>query len=68
MGESADVEEIEFFSDSGARKAKLSALIVHDKKMREPSGRWAPVIVQYTEVSVLTWRNVPVVDMNFISV
>ena len=34
MGESADVEEIEFFSDSGARKAKLSALTVHDKKMR----------------------------------
>ena len=25
MGESADVEEIEFFSDSGVRKAKLSA-------------------------------------------
>ena len=34
MGESADVEEIEFFSDSGARKAKLSALTAQDKKMR----------------------------------
>ena len=33
---------------------------------QEPSGWWAPVNVQYTKVSVLTWRNVPVLDMNFI--
>ena len=42
MGESADVEKIEFFSDSGARKAKLSALTVLDRKMgfivRSPQG------------------------------
>ena len=41
MDESADVEKIEFFSDSGARKAKLSGLIVHEKNAfysQEPSG------------------------------
>ena len=41
MGESADVEKIEFFSDSGARKAKLSALTVNEKNAfysQEPSG------------------------------
>ena len=73
MGESADVEEIEFFPDSMARKAKIRALIVHDKKMRfivrSPQGDGlTPVIVQYTEVSVLTLRNVAVLGMNFISV
>ena len=31
-GESADVEEIEFFSDSGARKAKVSAFSPRQKK------------------------------------
>ena len=32
-------------------------LLVHDKQMY--------FMVQYTEVSVLTWTNVPFVDMNF---
>ena len=41
-----DVEEIEFFSDSGGKLNSL--LLVHDKQMR--------FIVQYTEVSVLTFK------------
>ena len=54
-------------------EAKIRALIVHDKKMRfivrSPQGDGlTPVIVQYTEVSVLTLRNVAVLGMNFISV
>ena len=56
MGELAEVEEIEFFSDS-IRGKPNSVLLVHDKQMF--------FIVQYTEVSVLTWRNVPFVDMSF---
>ena len=53
MGESADVEEIEFFPFSGAgRKAKLSVL-VHDTPMR--------FILQYVEFSSLIWSITPVV-------
>ena len=37
-----------------------SVVLVHDKQMG--------FIVQYTELSVLTWRKVHVVDMNSMSV
>ena len=71
MGEYADEEEIEFFSDSEARKAKLSAFSPWQKiafYTQETSRWWAPAIVQYTEGSVLSWRNVPVLyDMNITS-
>ena len=49
-GESADVEEFEFFSDSRARKAKLSALSPWQKNAfySQESFVWlAPVMVQY---------------------
>ena len=50
MGESADVEEIEFCL--WLRRGKLnSVFLVHDKQLH--------YVVKYTEVSVLTWRNVP---------
>ena len=60
--ELGDAEEMEFFSSFLClRVGKLnSVLLVHDKQIMR-------FIVQYTEVSGLTWRNVLVADMNFIS-
>lgn len=54
---------------SQGRRKLNSVLLVHDKKKnafysQELSGWWAPLIVQYAEVSVLTWRNVPVLYMS----
>ena len=53
INESADVEEIKFFSDSEGGKLN-SVLLVHDTPMR--------FILQYIEFSILILRNVPVVN------
>ena len=77
MGESADIEEIEFFTDSEV-ESYTASIVLHDAPLRfslypvpvsqcQLIGRNTFMLINenYIEFSISIWRNVPVVNTNY---